>query len=92
MSKTFAAELVRRLAPDLRNELVVQSILPLEIKLHLERLKLTELIRAAERDSRAFQRPQVSAAVRPARFLTATYSEKLERANGFEPSTLTLAT
>ena len=47
MSKTFAAELMRRLAPDLRGELPVQPILPLEIKLHLERLRLMELIRAS---------------------------------------------
>ena len=91
MSKTFAAELVRRLAPDLRNELVVQSILPLEIKLHLERLKLTELIRAASETaghSAATSQRCCSSGAIP----TATYSEKLERANGFEPSTLTLAT
>ena len=47
MNQTYAAELVRRLAPDLKGELTVQPILPLQIKLHLERLKLMELIRAA---------------------------------------------
>ena len=47
MNQTYATELVRRLAPELKQELTVQAILPLEIKLHLERLKLTELIGAA---------------------------------------------
>lgn len=46
MNQTYAAELVRRLAPELKGELAVQPILPLQIKLHLERLKLMELIRA----------------------------------------------
>ncbi len=46
MNQTYAAELVRRLAPELKSELAVQPILPLQIKLHLERLKLMELIRA----------------------------------------------
>ena len=45
MDKAFATELVRRIAPVLRGELAIQPVLPLEIKLHLERLKLTELIR-----------------------------------------------
>jgi hypothetical protein len=48
MNETFAAELVRRVAPELRGEFAVQPILPLEIKLHLERLKLMELIRASD--------------------------------------------
>ena len=47
MNQTFATELVRRLAPDLQEELAVQPILPLQIKLHLERLTLMELIRAS---------------------------------------------
>ncbi len=47
MNRLFAVELVRRLAPELKQELGVRAILPLEIKLHLERLKLTELICAA---------------------------------------------
>jgi len=47
MNKTYATELVRRIAPDLRGEFDVQPILSLEIKLHLERLKLMELIRAS---------------------------------------------
>ena len=47
MNSTYATELVRRLAPELKQELTVQAILPLEIKLHLERLRLTELICAA---------------------------------------------
>jgi hypothetical protein len=46
MNQTYAIELVRRLAPALKDELAVQPILPLQIKLHLERLKLMELIRA----------------------------------------------
>ncbi len=46
MNQTYATELVRRLAPELKQELTVQAILPLEIKLHLERMKLMELIRA----------------------------------------------
>ena len=46
MNQTYATELVRRLAPELKGELAVQPILPLQIKLHLERLKLMELIRA----------------------------------------------
>ena len=59
MNQTFATELVRRLASDLKDELSVQPILPLQIKLHLERLKLTELIRAT---SGAQPRAHVSAA------------------------------
>jgi hypothetical protein len=47
MNRTYATELVRRLAPELKQELTVQPILPLQIKLHLERLRLMELIRAA---------------------------------------------
>jgi hypothetical protein len=47
MNQTYATELVRRLAPELKDALAVQPILPLQIKLHLERLKLMELIRAA---------------------------------------------
>jgi len=47
MNRTYATELLRRLAPQLKEELAVQPILPLEIKLHLERLKLMELIHAA---------------------------------------------
>jgi hypothetical protein len=47
MNQTYATELVRRLAPELKQELTVQAILPLEIKLHLERMKLMELIGAA---------------------------------------------
>jgi hypothetical protein len=47
MNQTYATELVRRLAPELKGELAVQPILPLQIKLHLERLKLMEIIRAA---------------------------------------------
>jgi hypothetical protein len=47
MNKTYATELVRRIAPDLRGEFAVQPVLSLEIKLHLERLKLMELIRAS---------------------------------------------
>ena len=47
MNQTYATELVRRLAPELKDGLAVQPILPLQIKLHLERLKLMELIRAA---------------------------------------------
>jgi hypothetical protein len=48
MDEAFATELVRRIAPELRGEFAVQPILPLEIKLHLERLKLMELIRASD--------------------------------------------
>ena len=48
MNLTYATELVRRLAPELKQELTVQAILPLEIKLHLERLRLMELICAGE--------------------------------------------
>jgi hypothetical protein len=52
MNQTYAAELVRRLAAELKEELNVQPILTLQIKLHLERLKLMELICAAnEKDS-----------------------------------------
>jgi hypothetical protein len=47
MNQTYATELVRRLAPELKDALAVQPILPLQIKLHLERLKLVELICAA---------------------------------------------
>ena len=47
MNQTYAFELVRRLAPELKEELAVRPILPLQIKLHLERLKLMELIRSA---------------------------------------------
>jgi hypothetical protein len=47
MNEAFAAELVRRVAPELRGELAVQPVLPLEIKLHVERLKLMELIRTS---------------------------------------------
>ena len=47
MNQTYATELLRRLAPQLKEELAMQPILPLEIKLHLERLKLMELIHAA---------------------------------------------
>jgi hypothetical protein len=54
MNRTYATELVRRLASELKQELTVQAILPLEIKLHLERLKLMELIRAAS------EKPRVS--------------------------------
>ena len=52
MNRTYATELVRRLAPELKQELTVQAILPLEIKLHLERLRLMELICAASEKPR----------------------------------------
>jgi hypothetical protein len=59
MDNTFAAELVRRIAPVLRGELAIQSALPLEIKLHLERLKLMEQIRASnEKDARSTDESQ----------------------------------
>lgn len=59
MNQTYATELVRRLAPTLKVEFVVQPVVPLEIKLHLERLKLTELIRATgEKTTRAAVDPQ----------------------------------
>jgi hypothetical protein len=38
---------MRRIAPELKGEFAVQPLLPLEIKLHLERLKLMELIHSA---------------------------------------------
>ena len=85
MNRTYATELVRRLAPELKQELTVQAILPLEIKLHLERLRLMELISAA-----CETKPR--AAVLTPRPPKDVCIEKLERANGFEPSTLTLAT
>lgn len=47
MHKTYATELVRRIAPTLKGEFAIQPVLSLEIKLHLERLKLMELIRAS---------------------------------------------
>lgn len=47
MNQTYASELVRRLAPDLQAGLVVQPLLPLHIKLQLERLRLIELIGGA---------------------------------------------
>ena len=50
MNPTYAAEFIRRVAPALKGECGVKPILPLEIKLHLERLKLTELIRAASEE------------------------------------------
>jgi hypothetical protein len=50
MNRLFAVELVRRLAPELKQELGVRAILPLEIKLHLERLRLMELICAASEE------------------------------------------
>jgi hypothetical protein len=54
MDQTYAAELMRRIAPELKGACAVQPILPLEIKLHLERLKLMELIRdLAEKNPRA---------------------------------------
>jgi hypothetical protein len=59
MNHTYAAELVRRLAPKLKDEFVVQPVVPLEIKLHLERLKLTELIRSTgEKKTRAAVDPR----------------------------------
>ena len=45
MNPTYAADFIRRVAPALKGECGVKPILPLEIKLHLERLKLMELIR-----------------------------------------------
>jgi hypothetical protein len=59
MNQTYATELVRCLAPELKDALAVQPILPLQIKLHLERLKLMELIRAT---SEAQPRAHASAA------------------------------
>ena len=50
MNQTYATELVRRLAPELKDALALQPMLSLQIKLHLERLKLTELIRAASEE------------------------------------------
>ena len=91
MSKTFAAELIWHIAPELRGAFAVQPVLPLEIKLHLERLKLTELIRAAsETVTRSAITSQQCCSFGAS--TAATCFEKLERANGFEPSTLTLAT
>ena len=59
MDKAFATELVRRIAPVLRGELAIQPVLPLEIKLHLERLKLMEQIRASnEKDARSTDESQ----------------------------------
>lgn len=59
MNQTYATELFRRLAPTLKDEYVVQPLVPLEIKLHLERLKLTELIRATgEKKTCAAVHPQ----------------------------------
>jgi hypothetical protein len=47
MNRTFAAELVRRIAPKLKAEFAVQPVVPLDIKLGMERLKLAELVREA---------------------------------------------
>lgn len=44
---TYAFELVRRFSPHLQAKVDVQLILPLHIKLQLERLRLIELIGAA---------------------------------------------
>ena len=47
MDDTYALQLARLIAPALKEEVAVQPMLPLQIKLHLERMKLMELIRAA---------------------------------------------
>ncbi|MEI9902423.1 MAG: hypothetical protein WDN31_22695 [Hyphomicrobium sp.] len=46
MTFTFTDELVRRMRPNLKGQYAVQSAIPLEIKLRLERLRLMEIIRA----------------------------------------------
>ena len=67
MHKTYATELVRRIAPNLKGEFAVQPLLSLEIKLHLERLKLMELIRASRKCSWLAELPGHSAITRPRR-------------------------
>ena len=53
MDQKYALELVRRIAPQLIGEIAVQPLLPLEIKLHLERLKLVELIHSTSEAEKA---------------------------------------
>ena len=49
MHEKFAAELIGRMALQLRAEVAAHMAVPLDIKLHLERLRLAELVRGAAR-------------------------------------------
>ncbi len=52
MNRTFAGELTARIGPELQARLAVASTVPLQIKLQLERLRLAEIVRAADADRR----------------------------------------
>lgn len=59
MARDFGTELLRGMAPRLKAEFEVQPYVPLEIKLRLERLKLSELIRAViEERNKAAPEPE----------------------------------
>ena len=63
MEQKYASELVRRLSPELKGEFAVQPLLPLEIKLHLERLKLMELILSTRETKTRLPSPEISAEI-----------------------------
>jgi hypothetical protein len=46
MNRTFAGELTLRMRPNLQCRYAVQGVVPLQIKLQLERLRLMEIISA----------------------------------------------
>ncbi len=50
MNRTFAGELIPRIGPELKARLAISPAVPLQIKLQLERLRLAEIVRAANAD------------------------------------------
>jgi hypothetical protein len=66
MTCPFTHELVRRMQPALQNKYALPGALPLDIKLHLERLKLAELVRKSGdlgREVRAVAHTELAVAV-----------------------------
>lgn len=61
MACPFTDELVRRMRPVLKGEYGVQSAVPLEIKLRLERLRLMEIIGAEGRRQTPMRPPPLAA-------------------------------
>ena len=68
MNRTFAGELLLRMRPSLQCWYAVQGVVPLQIKLHLERLRLMEVV-GAEAARKALQR-----AMQPAEEPAAAYA------------------
>lgn len=60
MIKGLGGEFVRAMTPKFQERFIADPLIPLEIKLHMERLRLAELMRKAREDGDkfSFQRRQ----------------------------------